>query len=154
MPPYLLDAESSSREPARDCPYHWLAYDLDVPGNSVGRYKAVLTGEKCAQLCCATKGCAGAVFTNFSLRDSGGTRSLACKRGAPCCHMKSSVAYPVRFVRPGHKRFELWVLPGRRGTRTDEESPRADLSQLLYWGSGGYSCLIRRSGALGIYSSS
>ena len=82
------------------------------------------TLEACVKACCADQGCAGALFEPESTVSFGD-----CKKGQPCCFMKSRMLSPRKKIVPGSS--TLFALPGRS---SGPQPPAKGLAAAL-WGS-------------------
>jgi non-lysosomal glucosylceramidase len=71
--------------PTPACKTKIIGHNLDVSGHDLGSH-VVATGELCAAACCANQDCAGALFEPTS-----DVNFDDCKKGQPCCFMKTSV---------------------------------------------------------------
>ena len=108
--PYLWQKNASAPPPGPApappaCKEQVLGHDLDEPGND---HSSVTTPtlEACVKACCADQGCAGALFEPESTVTFGD-----CKKGQPCCFMKSRMLSPRKKTVPGSS--TLFALPGR-----------------------------------------
>ena len=90
------------------CSPKLLGQNLDAAGHDLLQSAEPKTSAACAAACCANAKCGGALFEPVSA-----VTYHACKAGAPCCFMKTSVADHKPMAKPVKGGSDLWEIPGR-----------------------------------------
>jgi hypothetical protein len=91
------------------CTPKLLGNNLEAAAHDLLQSAEPQTSAACAALCCAIPKCGGALFEPISA-----VTYHACKAGAPCCFLKTSVADHQPMAKPVKGGADLWVIPGRQ----------------------------------------